>query len=338
MSLISLLRSSPGFWEAVEYSGEVLVLVGVILEDRAESIGEKTAINAWVMGRDSEPETEIPLLTKADDERRKKAIRRATRILLVGLSMGLIGIIRTNQLSDERIAALNATAGEAWQHANDLEKTSTGLKLEIAKVNKQAEDERLARTQLEARLAPRIFDSKISAALRSSLSRFTPQNVDILESGDSSDISFLAVSLQTCLSAPGWDVELYPYSPDRTPFRAMIEKVNWLNSRAPEHTKALMEIIGINEDAMMRSALFRGAILWPCEGENKSTGDAMAAIESALKKSGIDCVNLGQSGNGMVPVKLRSFMTCREYRTDLSSLYRQPEKKATIQITILPKE
>jgi hypothetical protein len=140
MLLISMLRSSQGFWEVVEYAGEVLVLVGVILEDIAENRKEKKPLKAVIVGRSDGPQTEISLSTKEDEVRRKRQIKRATRVLFVGLMVALVGIVRANQVSDERIAALNAKAGEAWQHANDLAKQSDGFKLEIAKANERAAD------------------------------------------------------------------------------------------------------------------------------------------------------------------------------------------------------
>ena len=96
----------------IEYTGEVVVLVGVILEDRAESLKDKHPLEAVIIERSDESQTEVSLSTKSDDAPRKKAVRRATKVLLVGLLMAIVGIIRANQISDERIAALNAEAGE----------------------------------------------------------------------------------------------------------------------------------------------------------------------------------------------------------------------------------
>jgi hypothetical protein len=333
MLLISLLRSSQGFWEFVEYTGEAVVLIGVIMEDRAESIGEKSAINVVAMGREGEPSEEISLLSKADDERRKRAIRRATKVLLSGLLLALVGIIRANQISDERIAALNVKAGEAWQHANDLAKESDALKLEIARVNKGAEDERTARVQLEASIAPEILNGEQCNALKLVFKQFGPQNLDLETMSENRDVSFLATEFEISSRDTTWSVKIF----------------------GPRQPPPKMGQLDILEHEMF--SFDRGVAITRFEGSDKKSDLACKAIDDLLTKAGIQCTYISYDPpweepaiaaipkNRLPPVmipplpplKLPGLTSLRLSETQYDAAYREPKKKTTIQIMIWPR-
>ena len=193
---ISFLKSSSEFWEWVEYAGEVLVAIGVILEYRAECIADRKSTTTGMIGLSGE---EFVGLGKTDDDKRRKSIKLATLTLISGLFVALAGIVRTNQLSDERIARLNRAtelARQAGAEANER----------AAIANESAERERLARVQLESRLSGRHLSIQQANAIVEKAKPYAGQTVDIFVFENSAESISLAQQLRSILGIAKWDV------------------------------------------------------------------------------------------------------------------------------------
>lgn len=209
MSLISWLSSSQGVWESVEYVGEILVLVGVVLEDWAESIGEKSPLTAIAMASEGEPETEIALTKKEDAEKRKKAVRRATKVLLVGLLLALVGIIRTNRISDERIASLNVEVAKSNERAEQAHG-------DAAQANERAAELNLTASELQKQLnlgeTTQFFEAMPRTFVANSLARlkaFAPQSVDIIVCSVETEPHEYAADIALECRKAGWSARVW---------------------------------------------------------------------------------------------------------------------------------
>jgi len=124
------------------------------------------------------------------------------------------------QEEDSNIAQANQRAGEAEervriaeQHTAEANAKAEGFRLDIAKANEGAakanevaERERLARLQLEARLAPRSLTPAQQGRLTSQLNRFRGTPIDVAIWGDTSEIQNISIRLTDSLRAAGWTV------------------------------------------------------------------------------------------------------------------------------------
>ena len=129
--------------------------------------------------------------------------------------------------SGELIADANARASEANARAREAEAqvalASAASKDAVAKVataeariaeanraaaeaNRVAEQERLARLQLEARLADRILTPEQQARLAAMLSPFAGTMVDVVVFGDTAEIGIISGMILECLQKAGWVV------------------------------------------------------------------------------------------------------------------------------------
>ena len=113
-------------------------------------------------------------------------------------------------------AAMGALQTEA-EHART---NAESLKLDIAKANERAssaeekaakfneiaERERLARIQLETRLAPRFIPPEKVAEAIARLTRFSGQRIDIIRVGDTAEVANFARIVEGILKAANWDI------------------------------------------------------------------------------------------------------------------------------------
>lgn len=194
VSLISSLSSPQGFWEAIEYCGEIAVLAGVVLEYRAESVVDKKKY----LGAPGSAQMVMSFGTSDADEFRRRRVRRATWILVAGLVIALVGIIKTNRLSDERIAQLNVAAAEGNARAAEAEK---GL-----------EDERTARSKLEAKVADRGFSDAQFHAFRGRLKPLGSHRVDIFVVEPGQEPEYLSFQTYAFLGGAGWPARRWDVS------------------------------------------------------------------------------------------------------------------------------
>jgi hypothetical protein len=94
------------------------------------------------------------------------------------------------------IATANASAAQAEAQVADAHRAA-------AEANRIAESERLARLQLEARLADRIITPDQQARLTQAFSPLRGQTVDVVMTGDSPEISRIANAIIGCLQRAG---------------------------------------------------------------------------------------------------------------------------------------
>src|SRR5580704_8907532 len=86
-------------WELVEYGAELLVIAACIGEYLAE-------FQEW----------------PKDHDKRKRFERRCVMILIAGLTIGLLGLFKTTQLSNNENARLTAAAAAAGERAAEAQK------------------------------------------------------------------------------------------------------------------------------------------------------------------------------------------------------------------------
>ena len=106
----------------------------------------------------------------------------------------------------EELAKLHSEAEAARTLAESF-------RLDIAKANEQAarsnqiaEQERLARMQLEAKLQPRSFTPEQAQKMVDSLKRFAGTRADLIKIGDATELTRFATLIQGILNAAGWNL------------------------------------------------------------------------------------------------------------------------------------
>jgi hypothetical protein len=115
--------------------------------------------------------------------------------------------------SHDRSAKLEIEAASANERTAILEKETKTLTAEIAhaneraaEANKIAEGERLARIKIEAELAPRSISTEQMSGLTSRLKQYAGISIDILQIGESPEITHFRSLIETPLRAAGFDV------------------------------------------------------------------------------------------------------------------------------------
>jgi hypothetical protein len=194
---IPALNSSLRFWGWVGYVATALVFIGVV----GESIVELTS---WVKS---------PL--------RKTTIGKVSALLLIlGLATELTSGFKISQITDEITAILNKEAGEARAAAGEADKrageafgrasaaderASTNEK-EAARLTKLAEDERIARVELEDKIGWRRIGHTKQAKMASHLSRFPSESALIAYDPNDLEAATFAWDLAAMLRTARWDV------------------------------------------------------------------------------------------------------------------------------------
>jgi hypothetical protein len=110
----------------------------------------------------------------------------------------------------------NERAAKALKAAELARKNAEGFHLQIAQANERAaqsnkiaEQERVARLQLEARLAPRFLTPAQQQDLTASLKQLGLHNLDILLLGDTPEIRYIADLLKSAIENAGWNVRIW---------------------------------------------------------------------------------------------------------------------------------
>jgi hypothetical protein len=141
-------------------------------------------------------------------------------ILILGIAGELLSAVHTSQLSGYVIADAEQKAAEAERqggiarddasHANERasanEKESEQLKKDAASLQKEAEDERLARVEIEEALAARRLGPKENALLQERLSQFAGEGVGIVYFGGDAEGFTFAWDLAKVLHDAKWVV------------------------------------------------------------------------------------------------------------------------------------
>jgi hypothetical protein len=102
--------------------------------------------------------------------------------------------------ADTRIAEAKRGAAEATAKAESF-------RLDIAKANETAERERLARIQLEARLADRTLSPAQRNTLTSRLTPFSGVVADVIVWGDTAEIQSISALVLDSMANAGWKIQ-----------------------------------------------------------------------------------------------------------------------------------
>ena len=168
--------------------GELIVIMGVLGALFAETIGDKKIRQLSVMGRSGPTGEEFPVLEKKYDDKRRLMSRQSELILVLGLFVSLSGIFKTNQLSNEQIAALTVLAREAEDNASQ------------------------AQLALETYKTPRTLSKKQREAIRGYLAKLrkdvapTTNEIDVWICGADTETAGIGGVLISLLKQDGWNV------------------------------------------------------------------------------------------------------------------------------------
>jgi hypothetical protein len=309
-SFISSAWASQGFWEAIEIAGSAIVIVGAVVEAMAEL-------------------RRIPKNRKL----RRKVLVVAAITLIVGLMVELFGLFRASEISDLKVAQLNLEAGNANKQAGAATQRAGDDEVEIAELEKRADDARLATEQLEANIAPEILNGEQCSALKQVFKQFGPQNLDIETMSDDRDISFLATEFEVSSRDTGWSVKIFAK-------RRFSGKIGQAEIQ-------MNEILSFD----------RGVAIIRFDGSDKKSDLACKAIDKILTGARIQCGYLSfdppweepsiaaipkdKLPKLMIPpalsFKLPGFTSLRQTETQYDEAYREPKKRTTIQIMVWPR-
>jgi hypothetical protein len=117
------------------------------------------------------------------------------------------------RIAEAKTLAARAEEGTARALADAAQASAKaeGFRLDIAKANATAEHERLARLQLEARLADRVITADQRTRLRAAFSPLKGETVEVGVFGDSVEIANVWNAIRECLASAG--VLLQSFSP-----------------------------------------------------------------------------------------------------------------------------
>jgi|ERR1039458_4777336 hypothetical protein len=174
-SEVGSLKAALNCWEWFGYISTAIVFLGCV----GEFVAEFTS------------------LPKSKESRDKLALLSLI-VLIVGIAGELLGTVRTSQLSGQITANIEERAADAEQKAGEANK-------EAARLTKVAEDERVARVQIEEALAPRRLTTEQRTAISSKLSRFSQQPVVAISNPFDVESSVLAAEILSTLKLAKWD-------------------------------------------------------------------------------------------------------------------------------------
>lgn len=154
--------------------------------------------------------------TGQKDDAQAELIRAKDEQLALTLKNADLRIAEASHGSAEanaRATKAQESLGLAEQHSAEANAKAEGFRLDIAKANERAasaneiaERERLARLQLEARLADRIISSQQQASLSAALAPFRGVTVDAVTFGDTTEIGRITGNLLNAVQGAGWVV------------------------------------------------------------------------------------------------------------------------------------
>jgi len=193
---VTRIRKFKRFIKKIGFGGWLLVVVGIVgegifeaLQNRAE--GQLQTFNDILLA-DAQRQSSVA------NERANGAYERAAETEREASQENERAAGTEKQASEE-----NARAAEALKAAEVARKTAEGFALQIAQANKEAKDadaraaeanetaerERLARLQLEARLADRVITPDQQRRITEAFAPMRGQTVDIVILGDSREIN-----------------------------------------------------------------------------------------------------------------------------------------------------
>ena len=146
---------------------------------------------------------ELAIQFMASDK--ETALRKANDAVFADLNVEAATARKEAGDAVERAAKAEQNLGEANERAANAEK-------QAAKSNEIAERERLARLQLEARLAPRTLRLAQRDDLANKLKPFSGTRLDIFIYGDTSEMLSIGLTLSSVATAAGWSVKTWGVS------------------------------------------------------------------------------------------------------------------------------
>ena len=102
-----------------------------------------------------------------------------------------------------RVKTADARIAEAQRGAAEASTKAEGFRLDIARANQTAEQERLARLQLEARLADRVLTPDQQRKLTTAFTPFKGKTIDVSVFGDTLEILNFSGALLNCFRQAG---------------------------------------------------------------------------------------------------------------------------------------
>jgi hypothetical protein len=175
-SEVASLKETLNWWEWFGYVSTAIVFIGCVGEFIAEF-------------------THLPKGVEAE----RRLARLSLIVLIFGIAGELLGTVRTSQLSGQLIANLEDRTGDAEQRAGEAHK-------EAARLTKLAEDERLARVQIEEALAPRRLSEGQELAIGKSLRHFKGQAAQMVYDGGNSEAQAFSIDIWRALKQAEWHV------------------------------------------------------------------------------------------------------------------------------------
>ncbi len=212
---------SLDFWKYAEYLSAAIVILGVI----------------------GEAVSEFGIKNQEEDKKQAAKARRigkwSTWILIMGLVFELISLVNTNILGEKEIEGLRANAAwanvwiaeangearsaeqkaaeaneragkaneraaKAGKEAARANERTAVLEKEAARLREVAENEKLARLQIEERLRPRRLTQQQREAIRSALAPFSGTVINFVTVSNDSDGPQYAHDFIEVLSSAGW--------------------------------------------------------------------------------------------------------------------------------------
>jgi hypothetical protein len=117
---------------------------------------------------------------------------------------GIFAWIFSSRLATEKDTALKRFQEESRVAIASADARAAEANQRAAEANKIAEEERLARVKLEARLAPRSLSAESRQKISASLKQFAPQVFNVVAYSDDPDSQNLAVQILETVRDAGW--------------------------------------------------------------------------------------------------------------------------------------
>ena len=166
--------------------------------------------------------------------------------------------------ANERATKAQESLALAEQHSAEANAKAEGFRLDIARANERAaaanetaERERLARLQLEARLADRTLPPAQQAAVTARLRPFSGTVVDVLIWGDTPEIHTISSLVLESMSKAGWKLQV------GMPMGGGLAVRGLLVGTGPEADPQTKEAAAALVTALQLAGL--GATAWPFE-------------------------------------------------------------------------
>jgi len=147
-------------------------------------------------------------LSKAQDLRISEAQRGAAEATATakGFESKIAESDARTKAAEAQVVSAMARSDEAVAQVKTADARIAEAQRDAARANATAEQERLARLQLEARLADRTLSAAQQTALVSQLSATPGTIVDVMTWGDSPEIQIISGILLDCMRRAGWTV------------------------------------------------------------------------------------------------------------------------------------